>query len=40
VTRDVHSHCTVVGINRILGSEGGEGGEEKPQVERQTVVNM
>src|SRR5947209_2698888 len=28
VTRDVPSHCTVVGINRILGSEGGE---EQPQ---------
>jgi serine O-acetyltransferase len=38
VTRDVPSHCTVVGINRILGSEGG--GEEKRQVERQTVVSL
>ncbi|TMI20145.1 MAG: hypothetical protein E6H38_02895, partial [Betaproteobacteria bacterium] len=37
VTRDVPSHCTVVGINRILGSQGGE---EQPQAERQTVVNM
>src|SRR2546422_766732 len=37
VTRDVPSHCTVVGINRILGSQGGD---EQPQAERQTVVNM
>jgi serine O-acetyltransferase len=38
VTRDVPSHCTVVGTNRILGSEGGD--EEKRQVERQTVVSL
>src|SRR5229473_2391447 len=37
VTRDVPSHCTVVGTNRILGSEDVE---EKRQAERPTVVNM
>jgi serine O-acetyltransferase len=37
VTRDVPSHCTVVGTNRILGSEDVV---EKLQVDRPTVVNM
>jgi len=37
VTRDVPSHCTVVGTNRILGSEDAE---ERRQAERPTVVNM
>jgi len=37
VTRDVPSHCTVVGTNRILGSEDVE---EKRQAERPSVVNM
>jgi serine acetyltransferase len=37
VTRDVPSHCTVVGTNRILGSEDVE---EKRQAERPSVVNI
>jgi serine O-acetyltransferase len=37
VTRDVPSHCTVVGVNRILGQEEVV---EKRQADRSNVVNM
>jgi serine O-acetyltransferase len=37
VTRDVPSHCTVVGINRIVGAEGGV--VEKRQRGAEPVVN-
>jgi serine O-acetyltransferase len=38
VTRDVPSHCTVVGANRILGQEGG-GVVKQRQTDHAAVVN-